>query len=90
MDDAPTLDGSAERIRAQFHEFLCKSMVAFLNDDNDKCKELEGALLDAFQKDRERVEVCITGLHYECEKMREEIATWNEANDSPHVAVTSE
>ena len=73
-----TLDGSAERVRAQFHKFLRKSMVAFLNDDNDECEELEGALLDAFQKDSERVEMFLTGLDYECGKMREEIAALNE------------
>ena len=76
--DAPTLDGSAKRIRAQFNKFLRKSYVAFLNDDNDKCKKLEGALLDSFQKDRERVDVYITGLYHECEKMREEIAVLNQ------------
>lgn len=76
--DAPTLDGSAKRIRAQFNKFLRKSYVAFLNDDNNKCKKLEGALLDSFQKDRERVDVYITGLYHECEKMREEIAVLNQ------------
>ena len=76
--DAPTLDGSAKRIRAQFNKFLRKSYVAFLNDDNDKCKKLEGALLDSFQKDIERVDVYITGLYHECEKMREEIAALNQ------------
>jgi kinetochore protein NDC80 len=76
-----TLDGSAERVRAQFHKFLRKSMVAFLNDDNDECEELEGALLDTFQKDSERVEMYLTGLDYECGKMREDIAALNEEVD---------
>ncbi len=76
--DAQTLDGSAERVRAQFHKFLRKSMVAFLSDDNDECEELEGALLDTFQKDSERVEVYLAGLDDECGRMREEIASLNE------------
>jgi len=56
-------------------------MVAFLNDDNDECEELEGALLDTFQKDSERVEMYLTGLDYECGKMREDIAALNEEVD---------
>ena len=76
--DVLTLDGSAERVTMQFHKFLRKSMVAFMNDDNDEREELEGALLDTFQKDSERVEVYLTGLDYECEKMRDEIASLNE------------
>ena len=56
-------------------------MVAFLNDDNDECEELEGALLDTFQKDSERVEMYLTGLDHECGKMREDIAALNEEVD---------
>mmetsp|Transcript_30073 Transcript_30073/g.72630 ORF Transcript_30073/g.72630 Transcript_30073/m.72630 type:complete len:697 (-) Transcript_30073:1689-3779(-) len=73
-----TLDGSSERAEQQFHKFLRKSMVAFLNDDNDECEELEGSLLDEFQKDSEKVESYLTGLDDECGKMREEIAMLNE------------
>ena len=76
--NALTLDESAERVRMQFHKFLRKSMVAFLNDDNDECEELEGSLLDSFQKDSERVEMYLTGLDDECGRMREEIASLNE------------
>jgi hypothetical protein len=56
-------------------------MVAFLNDDKDECKELEGALLDTFQEDIERVEMYLTRLDYECGKMREEIAALNDEVD---------
>ena len=76
--DALTLDGSAERVTMQYHKFLRESMVPFLNDDNDECEELEGALLDTFQKDIKRVEVYVTGLDDECGRMREEIASLNE------------
>jgi uncharacterized membrane protein YvbJ len=56
-------------------------MVAFLNDDKDECKELEGALLDTFQKDSKRVEVYLTGLDDKCGRMREEIASLNKEVD---------
>lgn len=73
-----TLNGSSDRVEYQFHKFLRKSMVAFLNDDNDECEELEGTLLDEFQRDSEGVEAYLTGLDEECGKMREEIAMLNE------------
>jgi kinetochore protein NDC80 len=76
--DVLTLDGSAERVTMQFHKFLRKSMVAFPNDDNDEREELEGALLDTFQKDIKRVKVYLTGLDDKCVRMREEIASLNE------------
>jgi kinetochore protein NDC80 len=76
--DALSYDESAERVRMQFHKFLRKSMVAFLNDDSDECEELEGSLLDTFQKDNERIEVYLTGLDDECGRMREEIASLNQ------------
>jgi kinetochore protein NDC80 len=70
-----TLDASLELIDIQFHHFLRKSMVAFLNDNNDECAELEGALLDTFQKDHLRVEENLTALDNECGLMKEEIAS---------------
>ena len=73
-----TINGSADRVGMQFHKFLRKSMVAFLNDNNEECEELEGGLLDTFQKDSEKVEAYITGLDGECGQMREEIAMLNE------------
>lgn len=73
-----TFNGSSERAEQQFHKFLRKSMVAFLNDDNNECEELEGALLDEFQRDSEGVEAYLTGLDEECGQMREEIAVLNE------------
>eukprot|EP00571_Detonula_confervacea_P007692 CAMPEP_0172324148 /NCGR_PEP_ID=MMETSP1058-20130122/50580_1 /TAXON_ID=83371 /ORGANISM="Detonula confervacea, Strain CCMP 353" /LENGTH=703 /DNA_ID=CAMNT_0013040345 /DNA_START=80 /DNA_END=2191 /DNA_ORIENTATION=- len=73
-----TLDGSSDRVEMQCHKFLRKSMVAFLKDDNEECEELEGGLLDEFQKDSEKVEAHLTGLDDECGRMREEIAVLNE------------
>ena len=70
-----TLDASLELIDVQFHHFLRKSMVAFLNDNNDECAVLEGALLDTFQKDHLRVEENLTALDNECGLMKEEIAS---------------
>jgi hypothetical protein len=61
-----TLTASMAQIEMQFNIFLRKSMVAFLNDNNDECDELEGALLDTFQKDSDRVDVFIAGLLDEC------------------------
>jgi 3-methyladenine DNA glycosylase AlkC len=67
------------QIEMQFHTlFLRKSIAAFLNDDNDECDELEGALLDTFQKDSDRVNVFIAGLLDECGTMKEEISSLNE------------
>ncbi|KAL7529569.1 hypothetical protein ACHAXR_003033, partial [Thalassiosira sp. AJA248-18] len=77
-DELLMLQGSSERVEQQFHKFLRKSMVAFLNDDNNECEELEGALLDEFQRDSEGVEAYLTGLDEECGRMREEIAVLNE------------
>ena len=76
--DALSYDESVRRVRMQFHQFLRKGMVAFLNGDNDECEELEGALLDTFQKDNERIEVYLTGLDDECGRIREEIASLNQ------------
>ena len=62
-----TLTASMAQIEMQFHTlFLRKSMVAFLKDNNDECDELEGALLDKFQKDSDRADVFIAGLLDEC------------------------
>ena len=72
-----TITGSSERVEMQFHKFLRKSMVAFLNDNNEECEELEGGLLDEFMKDSEKVEVYLTGLDGECGTMKEEIAKMN-------------
>lgn len=72
-----TVTGSATRVGTQFHKFLRKSMVAFLNDNNELCEELEGGLLDVFMKDSERVEAYLTGLDAECGKMKEEIGMLN-------------
>ena len=72
-----TVTGSADRVGTQFHKFLRKSMVAFLNDNNELCEELEGGLLDVFMKDSERVEAYLTGLDAECGKMKEEIGVLN-------------
>jgi len=79
--NALTLDESAKRVRMEFHKFLRKGMVAFMNGDIDECKELEGALLDTFQEDIERVEMYLTRLDYECGKMREDIAALNDEVD---------
>ncbi len=73
-----TLNGNAGRIKQQFHKFLRKSMVAFLEDISEECEELEAGLLDTYLKDCEKVEQCVTGLDEECGKMREEIAIMNE------------
>jgi len=67
-------EGSSERVEQQFIKFLRKSMVAFLNGDNEECEELEGMLLDEFQQDSEKVEAYLTGLDDECGNMREEVA----------------
>ncbi|KAL3760419.1 hypothetical protein ACHAWU_005954 [Discostella pseudostelligera] len=73
-----TFNGNADRIKKQYHKFLRKSMVAFLNDNSEECEELEGNLLDTFQRDCERVERYVTGLDEECGNMREDIAVLNE------------
>jgi kinetochore protein NDC80 len=77
-DDWLTFNGNADRIKKQYHKFLRKSMVAFLNDNSEECEELEGNLLDTFLRDCERVERYVTGLDEECGKMREDIAVLNE------------
>ncbi|EJK68080.1 hypothetical protein THAOC_10782 [Thalassiosira oceanica] len=76
-DELATLGGSTDRVEMQFHSFLRKSMVAFLRDDNDECAELEGRLLDEFQRDCEKVEAYVTGFDGECERMAEEIEGLN-------------
>ena len=76
-DELATLGGSTDRVERQFHSFLRKSMVAFLRDDNEECEELEGRLLDEFQKDCEKVEAYVTGFDGECGRMAEEIAGLN-------------
>ena len=69
-----TSHGNVDRIEQQFYKFLRKSMVAFLNDDSEKSKELEGELLDMFGEDCEKVEQYVTELDDECGKMKEDIA----------------
>ena len=76
-DGLATLGGSSERVEMQFHSFLRRSMVAFLRDDNDECAELEGRLLDEFQRDCEKVEAYVTGFDGECGRMAEEIEGLN-------------
>lgn len=73
-----TMTASLAQIESQFHKFLRRSMVAYLNDDNEECEELEGSLLDTFQKDSERVEVFLTGLDDECSRMKAEIESLHE------------
>lgn len=70
-----TLDASLELIDSQFHHFLRKSIGAFLKENDEECAELEGVLLDTFQKDHLRVEENLTALDNECELMKEEIAS---------------
>mmetsp|Transcript_5498 Transcript_5498/g.11975 ORF Transcript_5498/g.11975 Transcript_5498/m.11975 type:complete len:733 (+) Transcript_5498:145-2343(+) len=76
-----TLAGSSGRVERQFHKFLRKSFVAFLDDDNEECEELEGALLDELQRDSERVEAYLTGCDDECGRMSEEIELLNREVD---------
>jgi kinetochore protein NDC80 len=70
-----TMDASLELIDSQFHHFLRKSIGAFLKENDEECADLEGLLLDTFQKDHLRVEENLTALDNECEEMKEEIAS---------------
>ena len=72
-EDVFAYEGQERRAMAQFDKFLRKSMVAFLEEKNEECEELEMALLDQFQKDNERVEGYLMELDAECERMAKEI-----------------
>eukprot|EP00970_Alexandrium_tamarense_P018383 scaffold13330_cov205-Alexandrium_tamarense.AAC.20 len=68
-----SLESNALRAQHQFDAFLRKSMVAFMNDDNEECDELEGELLEVWNGDNEKVDGYLAGLDEECGRMREEM-----------------
>ena len=68
-----TLQGMNTRSEKQWHQFLRKSMVSFLNNDQEECDELEGDLLETFQKDNEKVEAYLNRMIEENEATKVEI-----------------
>jgi len=68
-----TLQGMNTRSEKQWHQFLRKSMVSFLNNDQEECDELEGDLLEAFHRDNEKVEAYLNRMIEENEATKVEI-----------------
>ena len=69
-----TCQGMNQRSEKQWHQFLRKSMVSFLNNDQEVCDELEGDLLETFHKDNEKVETYLNKMIEENEMTKAEIA----------------
>eukprot|EP00986_Skeletonema_menzelii_P020290 scaffold30745_cov160-Skeletonema_menzelii.AAC.4 len=72
-----TFQGISQRSEKQWHQFLRKSMVSFLNNDQEECDELEGDLLEAFHRDNEKVEAYLNRMIEENEATKLEIERLN-------------
>jgi len=72
-----TFQGISQRSERQWHQFLRKSMVSFLNNDQEECDELEGDLLEAFHRDNEKVEAYLNRMIEENEGTKLEIERLN-------------
>ena len=72
-----TFQGMSQRSEKQWHQFLRKSMISFLNNDQEECDELEGDLLEAFHRDNEKVEAYLNRMIEENEGTKLEIERLN-------------
>jgi len=76
-----TFQGINQRSEKQWHQFLRRCMISFLNNDQEECDELEGDLLEAFHRDNEKVEAYLNRMIVENEAFKMEIERLNaEAN----------
>mmetsp|Transcript_19429 Transcript_19429/g.33117 ORF Transcript_19429/g.33117 Transcript_19429/m.33117 type:complete len:706 (-) Transcript_19429:92-2209(-) len=83
-----TFQGMSQRSERQWHQFLRKSMISFLNNDQEECDELEGDLLEAFHRDNEKVEAYLNrmieeneGTKLEIERLNAEVNNVNNAHE---------
>jgi kinetochore protein NDC80 len=72
-----TFQGMNQRSEKQWHQFLRRCMVSFLNNDQEECDELEGDLLEAFHRDNEKVEAYLNRMIEENEGTKMEIERLN-------------
>ena len=72
-----TFQGMNQRSEKQWYQFLRRSMVSFLNNDQEECDELEGDLLEAFHRDNEKVEAYLNRMIEENEGTKAEIERLN-------------
>jgi kinetochore protein NDC80 len=64
---------NADRATRQFDEFLRKSLVAFLADDDEGCAALELELLQVWEKDNEVTDGYLASVDGEVKGMKEEV-----------------
>ena len=68
-----TFQGIRQRSEKQWYQFLRKSMVSFLDNDQEESEKLECDLLDAFDRDNEKVEAYLNRMIEENEATALEI-----------------
>ncbi|KAL7470602.1 hypothetical protein ACHAXS_010850 [Conticribra weissflogii] len=72
-----TFEAQEKRATQQFDKFLRKSIVAYLENDNDTCDSLEYELLEVFDRDNEKLHQFLNQLDAENERMSAEIDLLN-------------